>query len=430
MQASLSRLIYILLLTLLLPFAPLRLLWRARRHPEYAHHWGERFALTLPDPGRAVWLHAVSLGEARAAAPLVRELRARHAGIAFLFTCMTPTGRAALAEIAAPSDALCYLPYDHPWLARRFLRAARPRLGLIMETELWPNLLAEARKRDVPAVLVNARLSERSARGYRRLGRLARDTFRALACATAQTESDAARLRALGASSVEVTGNLKFDVDPPALLLALGGVLRERIGARSAWLAASTREGEEALIVDAWFASPPSPPAPLPEGEGRDAALLVIVPRHPERFDAVAELLRARGIRFARRSDEARVDAQTQVLLGDSMGELYAYYAAADAAYVGGSLLPLGGQNLIEACAVGCPVLIGPHTFNFKDIADQAVAAGAALRVADAGELARQVGQLLHDAARRARMAEAGRAFSAAHRGATARVATRLSPWL
>lgn len=413
----------------LLPFAPPRLLWRARGNPDYARHWGERFAVSLPPAGHRIWLHAVSLGEARAAAPLVHELRARHAGITFLFTCMTPTGRAALAELAAPVDALCYLPYDHPWLVRRFLGAARPRIGLIMETELWPNLLQAASELGIPVALVNARLSQHSARGYARFGALARDTFARLSFAAAQTEADAARLRALGARQVEVSGNFKFDIEPPGAMLALGRQMRVRIGARPVWLAASTREGEEALILDAWIAREHSAPPPPTEGGGREMPLLVIVPRHPERFDVVATLLRTRGLSFARRSD-ATWGKGIQVLLGDAMGELFAWYAAADVAYIGGSLLPLGGQNLIEACAAGCPVLIGPHTFNFREASNQAVASGAALRVADARELVRRVEEVLGNPARRANMSAAGRAFSAAHRGATGRVATRLSPWL
>ena len=278
-----------------------------------------------------------------------------------------------------------------------------------METELWPNLVAACECRHVPLLLVNARMSEKSARRYARFPGLARDTLRRLSAIAAQTEDDAMRLRALGAPEVAVTWNVKFDIVPAGEQLEKGRALRALIGPRPVLLVASSREGEEALVLDAL--------ARQTLGD----ALLLIVPRHPQRFDEVATLVAARGLALQRRTAGGTIAAQTRVLLGDTMGELYAYYAACDVAFVGGSLLPLGGQNLIEACAVGTPALVGPHTFNFAQATEQAVAAGAARRVADAGELLQMADALLRDAPAREAMSEAGKTFAARHRGATMR---------
>jgi 3-deoxy-D-manno-octulosonic-acid transferase len=411
------RVLYNALLWAALPFLPLRLAWRARRQPEYLQHVGERFGRYPPAPPQPViWIHAVSVGETRAAAPLVSALLERHPGHAIVMTHMTPTGRAAGEQLFGDRVIRAYLPWDYPFAVARFLRHFRPRLGLLMETEVWFNLVEGCRDAGVPLYLVNARLSERSARGYRRLGRLAREAFGGLSGVLAQTEADAQRLASVGASEVEVTGNLKFDLTPPPAQRELGARLRAAFGAqRPVWLAASTREGEEERVLDAHAA------LDVP------GALLVLVPRHPQRFDDVARLLERRGVAFRRRSQDAPVPADVAVVLGDSMGELFAYYACADVAFVGGSLLPLGGQNLIEACAVGTPVLVGPHTFNFEEAARLAIEAGAALRVADPAELARVAGALLADPVRRAAMAAAGRAFAGRHRGATERVLARIS---
>jgi len=274
---------------------------------------------------------------------------------------------------------------------------------------LWPNLFAAASRRGVPLILANARLSEKSARGYRRIAPLVRQALGQLRLVAAQTDQDATRLKALGATRVAVLGNLKFDIAPPAPMLALGAALKARIGERPVLLAASTREGEEALILDAAHHLPPE-------------VLLVVVPRHPERFDEVASALTARGLAFQRRSHEGPIDVRTRVLLGDSMGEMFAYYAAADMAFIGGSLAPLGGQNLIEACAVGTPVLVGPHTFNFEEAAREAIQAGAAERVATAQALIQRATELLSSPHALARMSEAGRHFADTHRGATGRL--------
>jgi 3-deoxy-D-manno-octulosonic-acid transferase len=285
-----------------------------------------------------------------------------------------------------------------------------------METELWPNLVRECRASGVPLLLANARLSEKSARGYARIDSLARGTFGGLAAVGAQTEADAARLTRLGARAVAVTGNLKFDLAPPPAMLERGRELRALFGQRPVFLAASTREGEEALLLDALARTPLA------------GALVVIVPRHPQRFDEVAALMRSRGIEFVRRSEARPVPPGCHYALGDSMGEMTAYYAAADLAFVGGSLVPFGAQNLIEACAIGTPVAIGPSTFNFAQAVDEAVKAGAAIQVPDADALVRESARLLADASARRRMGDAGKRFCAAHRGATERTMALVEP--
>jgi 3-deoxy-D-manno-octulosonic-acid transferase len=301
---------------------------------------------------------------------------------------------------------------------RRFLRQYRPRLGLIMETELWPNMVAACSDESVPLLLVNARLSERSARRYARFPALSGEALRGLTAIAAQSGADASRLQALGAVNVTVTGNLKFDIEAATRQLELGSELRHRYGARTSWLAASTREGEEALILDAWRRTMGGG---KPTGGAEAAALLVIVPRHPQRFADVARLARERGFRVQLRSEGGAVGIDTEVLIGDSMGEMFAYYASVDLAFIGGSLLDFGSQNLIEAAACGTAILIGPSTRNFADAALAAIECGAARSIGDADGLARQVLDLLRDDATRSAMGRAGRDFAARHRGATAR---------
>jgi 3-deoxy-D-manno-octulosonic-acid transferase len=406
-----SRFLYTLALWLLLPWVVLHLLWRGRRQPEYLKHWDERFGFHAEIPPQpTLWLHAVSVGETRAAQPLVDALKHRYPGHRILLTHMTPTGRQTSETLFGDGVVRIYLPYDYPCAVRRFLRRYRPQLGLIMETELWPNLIAACREGGVPLALVNARLSERSARRYRRFPGLTRGALEGLAAIAAQNDADAERLRGLGAPQVEVLGNLKFDITPPPGLAEMADGFRARIGRRQAFLAASTREGEEALLLDAWRRT-----------RGEAAALLVIVPRHPQRFDEVAALVAAHGLRLQRRSDGAAVAPETDVWLGDSMGEMFAYHAAADIACIGGSLLDYGSQNLIEACAVGTPVLLGHSTYNFAEAARDAIACGAARQFGTADEIVVAGLALLADAAGRREMGEAGLAFAARHRGATQR---------
>lgn len=407
-----SRLLYTLLWILGMPLVIARLAWRARKQPEYLQHLAERFgAAPRRDHAPVIWLHAVSVGETRAAQPLIRALLERYPQHALLLTHMTPTGRATGAELFAhePRIRQCYLPYELPWAIGRFLRRAQPELGVIMETEIWPNLLAACAAEEIPLVLANARLSARSARGYTRLGRLARKAVGRFSVIAAQTEPDAARLRQLGGRYVAVTGNLKFDMPVSDAQIARGEAFRRGAGERPTLVAACTRDGEEGPFLDAFKRLAP------PE------VLLVLVPRHPQRFELVAEQVEQQGLRLARRSEVQVLPAEVRVWLGDSMGELSAYYRMADVAIVGGSWQPLGGHNLIEACAVGTPVIVGPHTFNFAEASEKAIDAGAALRCADAEAAIETALELLGDPARRQRMGAACLHFSTEHRGATAR---------
>ncbi|MDP1635320.1 MAG: lipid IV(A) 3-deoxy-D-manno-octulosonic acid transferase, partial [Gallionellaceae bacterium] len=374
-----------------------------------------------PESGRGlgekglIWLHAVSVGETRAAVPLVAALKERYPGHRILLTHMTPTGRQASEDLLGDSVLRAYLPYDYPFAVQRFLKHFRPAVGVIMETEIWPNLVDACKEKGIPLLLANARLSEKSARRYTRFPNLTRGALQGLSAIAAQTEQDAARLLALGAPKVEVLGNVKFDILPPPEQIARGEDLRRRIGPRPVLLAASTREGEETLLFEAL--------ARHPLGN----KLLVIVPRHPQRFGEVAALANKAGFVLQRRSDNAPIAALTQVLLGDSMGEMFTYYAACDVAFIGGSLLAYGSQNLIEACAAGKPVLIGQSTYNFTLAAEQALACGAARQIGSAEELLEAADALLHDEAARMRMGGAGIEFAARHRGATAKTLDLIS---
>lgn len=422
---------------LIAPLAVLRLIVRSRRERGYRQHIGERFGYSAgrvpEDDAPLIWVHAVSVGETRAAQPLVDALLAARPDARILLTHMTPGGRATGEQLFGDRVLRCYLPYDMPHAVRRFLRAWRPSLGLVMETEVWPTLIDECKHADVPLVLTNARMSARSFKRAAKFGAHAREVFGGFTRVLAQSPADAERLTALGARNVSVLGNLKFDMASPPGLVARGRDWRRAIGARPVWVAASTREGEEELVLQAFAAL------------NVEDALLILVPRHPQRFDEVAALVARQNLRLERRSRWVPNPAQhrapaaakasavalhegvralpqdVNVLLGDSMGEMGAYYAAADLAFIGGSLLPLGGQNLIEACAVGVPVLIGPHVFNFTQATADAVAAGAALQVHDPADLARALRELFNDKPRRVAMGAAAAAFAARHRGATER---------
>jgi len=400
---------------LALPLVLGRLWWRGRKEPGYRLHWSERLGFYGRHGAGAhtLWLHAVSVGETRASEPLVDALLAAYPDSRIVLTCMTPTGRAAGEALFAKHGervVQAYLPYDVPYMLRRFIRHFVPRVCILMETEVWPNLVATCGER-VPVALVNARLSERSLRRGLRFGALITDAAKALALVAAQTDADAARIRSLGAHKVDVTGSIKFDVVPPAAALATGAWLRAKMGGRAVLLCASTRDGEESMILDAC--------ADLFGVAG--APLLVIVPRHPQRFDEVAAMASGRSLSVQRRSQLGNSPVTAQVLVGDSMGEMFAYYAACDVAFIGGSLLPLGGQNLIEACALGKPVLVGPHTFNFALATEAAIADGGAFRVHDAQQLVAKARELLGDEPRRVAMGEQARSFSRRHAGATVR---------
>jgi len=420
------RILYTLAWWLALPLVLGRLWWRGRREPGYREHIGERFGFYAKLSGSrtpTIWVHAVSVGETRAAEPLIEALLRAYPDHVILLTHMTATGRAtgrALFGKHAPRVMQTYLPYDISLIVRRFIRRFQPRLCVLMETEVWPNLIAQCNKQGVPVILANARLSERSLRKGLRLESLMGAAARGISCVAAQTDADAQRIRQLGVSNVHVTGSIKFDVTPPDAALAKGASLRQQIGARPVLLCASTREGEEELILDAFSATDSSD------------ALVIIVPRHPQRFDEVARMITSRGIAMQRRSQlgSAALASDTRILLGDSMGEMFAYYAACDVAFIGGSLLPLGGQNLIEASAVGKPVLIGPHTYNFSAVSEDAIAAGAAVRVLDASAMLQVASRLLRNDEERARIGENALAFSRHHRGATARTLSLLKTLL
>lgn len=403
---------YNLFLILFSPYIFFHLLWRARKQPAYLRNIGERFGFYQHElSGKIIWLHAVSVGETRAAIPLIKALKQNYPQHQIVLTHMTPTGRETGRELFKNSVIQCYLPYDFPFAVRSFLKHFKPEIGLLMETELWFNLIEICHQKSIPLLLVNARMSEKSARKYGRAAKLTRQMLQRLKVIAAQTESDAQRLKDLGASKIEVTGNLKFDITVPQESLVQGQELRQAFGIdRNVFLAASTREGEETLILDALEKNP------IPN------TLLVIVPRHPQRFEEIAKLLQKRNLRFHRRSDKNSIPKDIQVFLGDSMGEMFVYYNACDIAFIGGSLLCFGAQNLIEACAVGKPVLIGEHTYNFAEASVQAIEKKAAIRIHSADELITKANSLLKDKTALQKMGEAGLKFSQDHRGATERL--------
>lgn len=414
-----NRTLYTLLFHLGLPLVALRLWLRARKAPAYAKRVGERFALGLPamKPG-GIWVHAVSVGESIAAAPLIRALVARYPELPITVTCMTPTGSERILSMfaAEPRVQHCYLPYDLPWAANKFLDRVQPRLAIIMETELWPNHIHACARRGVPVALANARLSERSARGYARFAGLTRPMLGEMSLIAVQTETEAQRFRQLGArpECVQVTGSIKFDLKIDPDLLASAATLREQwqATARPVWIAASTHEGEDEPVLAAHRQLLGSHPD----------ALLILVPRHPERFASVFESCRQAGMTTARRSLGEPVGAATQVMLGDTMGELLFLYALADTAFVGGSLVPNGGHNLLEPAALGKPVLSGPHLFNFLEIAALLRSAGALLEVEDAQGLAQAVQRLIELPRDADRAGKAGMAVMQANQGALERL--------
>jgi 3-deoxy-D-manno-octulosonic-acid transferase len=417
----LARWLYTLVLRLTTPLYFARLWWRGRAEPVYRKRLGERLGRYALPPrrgaGGVVWVHAVSYGETKAAAPLVEALRRELPGMRLLLTCSTATGVQAGVDLLKPEDDQAWFPYDTPGAVRRFLKRYRPAVGVIMETEVWPNLMHLAQERHIPMVLANARLSARSLRKGRRLARLLTPALLAFTRVLAQTARDAQRLREMGSRAVEVCGNTKFDAAPPQGQLVRGRSWRAQLR-RPVVLMASSREGEEAALFQLWRALE----APRP--------LLLVVPRHPQRFDDVVALAEDAGFSAVRRSQwkdaPSPGSADADVWIGDSMGEMALYYAMADVALLGGSFEPLGGQNLIEAAACGCPLLMGPHTFNFEEAAHLAIDAGAAARMKDLGSAVRRAVALMGDP-RRADWVEQALAFAATHRGANERMAQRIA---
>ncbi|MCF6210320.1 MAG: lipid IV(A) 3-deoxy-D-manno-octulosonic acid transferase [Gammaproteobacteria bacterium] len=430
------RLFYSAILYLLLPAVFARLAWRGLRNRGYWYRWGERLGFfQAPELHEPIWVHAVSVGEALAAAPLIRALLARYPQRSLVITTTTPTGservQALFGEkfgeqfIGQPGGRVfhVYFPYDLPAAVNRFLDKTHPGLALVMETELWPNLFRQCARRQIPLLIANARLSARSARGYGKLGGLMRETLADISLIAAQNESDAARFRTLGvrADGITVMGNLKFDQRIPGDLEDRAEALRRELGvSRPVWIAASTHEGEDEQVLDAFARLRESHPD----------ALLLLVPRHPERFARVAALARKRGYAVVLRSEGLPCDAQTAVFVGDTLGELLLFYAVSDVAFVAGSLVPVGGHNMLEPAALGVPVVFGPHLFNFSDISRDLLEAGAARRVENSEQLAAVVGELLGEAALRAEMGEAGRKWVAENRGALERLLGLLARYL
>jgi 3-deoxy-D-manno-octulosonic-acid transferase len=419
------RLLYLLAVYLAAPVISLVLLWRGVRDRSYWQNFRERFGLGAPRAPQGVWLHAVSVGEVQACAPLASALYRRHPGLPLTVTTFTPTGAARARALVGDIAEVRYVPYDLPGAVRRFLKRVDPRLAVIFETELWPNLYRECGRRRVPLVLASARISERSLGRYRRLGALFRDAVSQASVVAAQGEADAARFRALGAAadSTHVTGNLKFDFELPGGLAERGQQLRSQYApGRALWVAGSTHEGEEAVVLEAQR-----------QVLGTHAGtLLVIAPRHPARFALVAQQLTAAGVRFARRSDggAARSAEAPEVLLLDSLGELLEFYAAADVAFVGGSLVPVGGHNLLEPAALGLPILTGPNNFNGAEVARLLIARGAAEIVHNPQELGARVTALLSDPQERERIGARGRACVEGSRGALEKLLALIEPLL
>lgn len=421
------------------------LLWRSLKQPAYRSHWGERLGHAQPRSGtRPVWVHAVSVGETRAAVPMIRDLAQRFPEMRFLLTHTTPTGRETgaleLGRVLGERLEQCYLPYDVPFAVERFLDRWKPACGLIMETEVWPNLVAAAKARGIAMALVNARLSARSLKKALRFRRVIGPAFAALDFVAAQSQADADRIARLGRKVDLVSGNMKFDQEVSRVAYAVGQHWRSFIGRRKVVVAASTREGEERLILERWslqvLAGNLRPDKAL--DNVRSLPLLVIVPRHPQRFDAVGAMLadyvaapnRARRSEIDEEKTPADALADCAILLGDSMGEMQQWYALADVAIMGGSLLPFGSQNLIEANAMGCPVVLGPSIFNFAEAAAEAIAAGSAKQVADTDAAVATALRIATNDALHAEMKEKGVAFANAHRGASARTVAAVMPLL
>lgn len=411
-----NRFSYTLLYYLLLPVVFARLLWRARKAPLYRKRWGERLGFfQAPEQTDGLWLHSVSVGETIAAAPLIKQVQQRYPDLPITITTMTPTGSERVRALFGDSVFHVYVPYDTPSAVRRFLKKVRPRLALIMETELWPNLIHQCSRQQVPVLIANARLSARSARGYGRFPKLTQSMLQQVTCIAAQAEADGQRFVDLGLEpqKLQVTGSVKFDIQVPPELLVDARQLRNQWGVeRPVWVAASTHQGEDEPVLQAFKTLLQHCPQ----------ALLVLVPRHPERFSDVAQLCRSQGFDVAVRSQQQPVNADTQVLLADTMGELMLFYAAADIAFVGGSLVTTGGHNFLEPAALGVPVLAGPHVFNFTEISRLLVDAGGMCQLETAEQLAGEVRRLMDQPDKRRQMGEAARSVVQNNVGAQQRL--------
>jgi 3-deoxy-D-manno-octulosonic-acid transferase len=409
------RLLYSALLYVVAPLVFVATALRGLRDPSYRDRLPERLGFTaVRFTTPPMWIHAVSVGEVQAAAALVRALISRYPQHPILVTTATPTGAQRVRALFGDSVRHAYLPYDLPGAVRRFLDRTTPQLAIVMEREIWPNLYRACFARRIPILLASARISDRSGRRHLRFAGLFRDALACDVTIAAQTEADAERFRALGIppAAVHVTGNVKFDLEVPEDVRRTGAHIRAEFAHRPVWTAGSTHEREEDIVLDAHERV----------RRTRSDALLVLVPRHPNRFDAVKAWLRSRNVRFASRSTREAITADTSVLLVDTLGELLSFYAAANVAFVGGSLVPIGGHNLLEPAALNRPIITGPHNFNAADIAENFLASGAAVQVESATGLGSAVLDLLTNAARRDQMIARAHAILQSNRGALARL--------
>ncbi|WP_417546050.1 lipid IV(A) 3-deoxy-D-manno-octulosonic acid transferase [Marinobacter sp.] len=405
--------IYSQLIRIALPFIMIRLWWRGRNVPARRKNWLHRLGIVPEMSGPVIWVHAVSVGETIAAAPMVRRLLARNPDVAILMTAMTDTGLAQARKMFGDRVAYAYAPYDTPGAIRRFLDRVNPRILVILETEIWPNMIGQCRQRNVPVFLINARLSERSARGYERVGKLLAPIMQSITWVAAQAERDAERFRRIGVatSHVEVTGSVKFDVDMPEDVREASASLRQQFGRRPVWIAGSTHSGEDVQLLEAQRCVL----------ECHPTALLVLVPRHPERFDSVSEMATSKGFKVVRRSSGQNPET-AQVYVGDTMGELMMLYGASDIAFVGGSLVARGGHNPLEPAAWGIPVFSGPHVFNFETIYEHLECDHGAQRVQSSQELAQAVSHLISNPKERLAFGQRAQVVVSKNRGALDKV--------
>ena len=418
------RFLYTLLLYLLLPIVCLRLIWRGFGNPDYWSRWSERFGfIRAPDLRSPIWLHAVSVGEVRAALPVVHYLLEHYPRRSVVLTTTTPTGSEQVRSLLGDQVYHVYLPYDLPGSVSRFLKRVKPTFAVVMETELWPNLFSACVSKKIPVVLANARLSKKSAEGYRRFDSLVKQTLRCLDFVAVQSVDDEQRFLDLGARKNKIVrmGNLKFDYPLPDKWQEKVNLLRSELGEhRPIWVAASTHEGEEEHVLKAFR---------LIQDEIKDC-LLVLVPRHPERFSKVAKLCETQGFQVARRSKKEKCETKVDIYLADSMGELQLFYGAVDVAFVGGSLVPTGGHNMLEPASMGVPVITGPYLENFKEIGGMLLSVNAAKQIRNSEELASQVVKLLQDKLLRAQVGEQGQKIVKDNRGALERLMKILRPYL
>lgn len=411
-----NRASYTLLYYLLLPVVFLRLWLRGRKAPLYRQRWAERLGFfTAPNQTNGLWVHSVSVGETIAAAPLIKQIQQAHPDLPITITTMTPTGSERVRAMFGDSVFHVYVPYDTPGAVQRFLRRVQPQLTLVMETELWPNLVHHCRRQNIPLLIANARLSERSARGYARFTKLSRDMLSKVTAIAAQGDADGQRFVALGLDEqkLHITGSVKFDIQAPDKLLAEGKKLRQQWGEeRPVLIAASTHQGEDEQVLEAFGGILTLHPN----------ALLVLVPRHPERFAEVGAVCRAQGFSCVLRSKAEPVTANNQILLGDTMGEMMLLFTASDIAFVGGSLVPSGGHNYLEPAVLGMPILSGPHVFNFTDISEMLTSAGGLQIVDNAEQLAQQVSQWIEQPQLAQQVGQAARRVVENNRGAQQRL--------